>query len=276
MYLTHWELQHRPFRNVPDTRFFFHSATHDSALAELLYAAEESRGAALLVGPFGSGKSLLLRALLAGLSGERFTTGLLTNALMSPAEVVLASARALGAEDLPESAAEVSESYAQHRLESRLSAISAGGGRAVLAIDDAHVIEAPAIWEALRLALGIWGEERAVLTMLLAGHNDLLDRVESAPGFSERVLVRTALVPLKEEEVLDYILHRLARAGASGGIFTRAAALEIARHSEGLPSRINQLADLALAAAFGMGIKVVGPGAVRMVVEELQSRPGDG
>ena len=274
MYLTHWELRHRPFRNVPDTRFFFHSATHDSALAELLYATEESRGAALLVGPFGAGKSLLLRALLAGLPPEGFTTGLVTNALMSPAEVVLALARALGAEDMPENAAEVSESYAQHRLESRLSAISAGGGRAVLAIDDAHVIEDAAVWEALRLALGIWGQERAVLTLLLAGHNDLLDRVESAPGFSERVVVRTALVPLSEEESLKYILHRLARAGASGGIFTRAAAGEIARRSGGLPSRINHLADLALAVAFGMGTKVVGPGVVGMVVEELESRRG--
>jgi type II secretory pathway predicted ATPase ExeA len=270
MYLTHWALKHRPFTNEPDTRFFYHSATHDAALAELLYAADESRGAALLVGPFGSGKSLLLRALLAGLPDARFVTGRVTNALMNPAEVVLECARAIGAERLPESAADVSDSYAQGRLENRLRAIAAAGSRAVVAIDDAHAIEDPAVWEALRLLLGIWGEESNSLTLVLSGHNELLDRAESMKGFPERVAVRTALVPLRQEEVLEYILHRLACAGASSGIFTRDGAVEVARRSEGVPARVNQLADLSLAAAFGMGMEVVGPGVVRMVAEEQQ------
>ncbi len=271
MYLTHWALKHRPFSNEPDTRFFYHSATHDAALAELLYATDESRGTALLVGPFGSGKSLLLRALLAGLPEERFVTGRITNALMSPPEVILSCARALGAEGLPESAAEVSESFAQHRLESRLEAISAGGTKALLAIDDAHVIESPVAWEALRLVLSTWGQERTSLTLVLAGHNDLLDRTEAAAGFGEHVMVRTALVPLTQEEVLEYILHRMARAGATSGAFTRGAAVEIARRSGGLPAHVNHLADLSLAAAYGMGMRVVGPGVVKMVAEELEA-----
>jgi len=271
MYLTHWALKHRPFSNEPDTRFFYHSATHDAALAELLYATDDSRGAALLVGPFGSGKSLLLRALLAGLPEERFVTGRITNALMSPPEVILSCARALGTEGLPESAAEVSESFAQHRLESRLEAIAAGGTKALLAIDDAHVIENPQAWEALRLVLSIWGQERNSLTVVLAGHNRLLERTEAAPGFDERVTVRTALVPLSQEEVLEYILHRMARAGSATGVFTREAAVEVARRSRGLPAHINQLADLSLAAAYGMGMKAVGPGVVEMVAEELET-----
>jgi len=271
MYLAHWGLQHRPFRNVPDTRFFFHSVTHDAALAELLYAVEESQGAALLVGPFGSGKTLLLHTLLSGLPGEGYGTAYLVNALMSPAEVVLSAARALGAEDLPESAAEVSESYAQARLEDRLSAVTAGGRRAVLAVDDAHVIEDPAAWQALRLLVGQWSEDRGLLTLVLAGHNDLLERTEAAPGFAERVALRTSLMPLDAAEVLDYVLHRLARAGAASGIFTRAAADEIARLSGGLPSRVNHLADLSLASAFGTGLKVVGPEVVAMVARELET-----
>ena len=38
----------------------------------------------------------------------------------------------------------------------------------------------------------------------------------------------------------------------------------------GLPSRINHLADLSLAAAYGLGLKVVGPEVVRMVAEDLE------
>jgi type II secretory pathway predicted ATPase ExeA len=268
MYLTHWGLRRRPFDGAPDARFFFHSATHDSALAELLYAADTSHGAALLVGPFGSGKTLLLRALLAGLPADRFTTAHLSNALMEPAEVLLACARKLGAADLPERAAEVSASLAQHRLESRLAALSAAGQRAVLAIDDAHAVADPAVWEALRLVLGLWAGENRALTVLMAGASELLDRVESAPGFAERVVVRTSLVPLTEEESLDYILHRLACAGASSGIFTRGAAREIARRSGGIPGTINRLADLSMAAACGMGMKAIGPAVISMVASD--------
>ena len=247
----------------------------------MFYALSESQGAALLIGPFGSGKSLVLHALVAGLPETDYATGYLTNSLMSPAEVVLSAARALGSEDLPESAAEVSESYAQRRLEDRLAAIAAGGQRAVLALDDAHAISNPEVWEALRQVLGLGSDGRALLTLLLAGNQDLPDKVEAAPGFAERVAVRVSLVALTEEESLNYVLHRLARAGAARGIFTRSAAERIARLSGGLPSRINHLADLSLAAAYGLGLKVVGPEVVNMVAEDLEkgklpSEPDDG
>jgi len=270
MYLSHWNLKRRPFADAPDSRFFFHSATHDAALAGLLYAIEESRSAALLVGDFGSGKTLVLRALAGGLSGTgRYRAGMLTNTLLSPAEVVLAAARALGAEDLPESPAAVSESRAQDRLAAHLQALAAGSARAVLAIDDAQAIESPRVWEALRQMLSIPAGELAPLTLLLAGSPALADRLKAAPGFSERIGVRSALAPLSEEETLDYLLHRLACAEAASGIFTRRAAQAIARLSGGLPARINQLAELALAAAFGLGLKVVGPEVVAMAAEEL-------
>jgi type II secretory pathway predicted ATPase ExeA len=62
----------------------------------------------------------------------------------------------------------------------------------------------------------------------------------------------------------------MARAGASSAVFTRDAGLEIARRSGGLPARVNHLADLSLAAAYGMGMRAVGPAVVRMVGEELE------
>ena len=272
MYLDHWDLKIKPFRNVPDARFFYHSPTHDSAIAELLYAADETQGAALLAGPFGTGKTLLLKALMGGLHGERFCCGTVRNALMSPAEVVLSCARALGAEDLPESPADVSASLAQYRLEGRLEAIAAKEQKALLVIDDAHVIEDPKVWEALRLVLGFGRQDVPVLTMILAGHGDLYERVDACPGFPDRVVVRTALTPLTEDQTLEYLLHRLSRAGASSGIFTRDAAMEIYRSAAGIPSRINHLADLAMAAAFGMKVKAIGAGIIRMVAEEVENR----
>jgi general secretion pathway protein A len=269
VYLGHWGLRLRPFRDAPDSRFFFHSSAHDAALAELLYAIDESLAVAVLTGPFGVGKTLVLRALLGGLSGAGgYRTGLLTNSLLGPAETTLAAARALGAGDLPEMAAEVSEAYAQDRLEGQLRALAADSVRPVLVIDDAQAIETPAVWETLRQMLGVPAGEGSAFTLILSGGPALLERVALAPGFGERVGVCTALVPLSEEESLDYLLHRLACAGAKSGIFTRRAAEEIAGLSGGLPSRINHLADLALGAAFGLGLKVISPEVIAMVAKE--------
>jgi len=270
MYLEHWGLKQRPFRSTPEARFFFHSATHDAALAELLYAVDESLSLALLTGPFGTGKSLLLHTLLAGLGGSAdYRMGLLTNSLLSPAEVVLSAARALGADELPQRAADVSESYAQDRLEKRLIALAGSGRHAVLALDDAHAIEPRPVWEALRQVLSVQSEGKPLLTLVLSGAESLQERIEAAPGLGERVAVHTALLPLTPEETLDYILHRLARSGASSGIFTRGAAEGIARLAGGIPGRINRLADLSLAAAFGLGHKVVGPEVVKMAAASL-------
>lgn len=274
MYLAHWGLKRRPFDNAPDTRFFFLAASHDAAMAEMLYAVDEARGAAVLTGPHGSGKTLLVRTLLSGLPPEAYHARMLTNALMDPAEVVLSAARALGADELPESAADISASYAQSRLEARLDALSAGGKRAVLAMDDAHVIEDPRVWEALRLMLNAAPGERLPLTLVLVGGEKLSGRLARIEGFAERVSVRIALAPLADREVPEYILHRLQCAGASRGVFTRRAAEEIARLSGNLPAGVNRLADLALAAAFGLGLKVIGPEVVRLAAENRESPRG--
>jgi type II secretory pathway predicted ATPase ExeA len=270
MYLEHWGLKRHPFRNTPEARLFFHSATHDAALAELLYAVDESLGLALLTGPFGTGKSLLLHTLLTGLkSSAEHRMGLLPNSLLSPAELVLAAARALGADELPERAADVSESYAQDRLEKRLLALAGSGRHAVLAIDDAHAIEPRPVWEALRQTLSIQSEGQPLLTLILCGAESLRERIDASPGLGERVAVHTSLLPLTPEETLDYIIHRLARSGASSGIFTRGAAESIARLAGGIPARVNRLADLSLAAAFGLGHKVVGPEVIKMASASL-------
>ncbi len=39
MYLEHWDLPARPFESAPDTRSYYRSATHESALAQIQYAA---------------------------------------------------------------------------------------------------------------------------------------------------------------------------------------------------------------------------------------------
>ena len=59
MYQSHWGLRQSPFRSCLDPQSFYQSPTHDEALARLHFLVDEHRRLGLLMGPAGSGKSLL-------------------------------------------------------------------------------------------------------------------------------------------------------------------------------------------------------------------------
>ncbi len=64
MYLEHWGLDELPFENVPDPRFFYPAAEHQEALLRLFYAVNGRKGAAMLTGEIGCGKTILSRTLI--------------------------------------------------------------------------------------------------------------------------------------------------------------------------------------------------------------------
>ena len=79
MYERYWGLTEKPFENTPDPRFFFQSKQHREALMRLLYAIHEAKGAALLTGEYGCGKTTLIRTVINELDQHLFPVVLLTN-----------------------------------------------------------------------------------------------------------------------------------------------------------------------------------------------------
>ncbi len=63
MYEAYWQLERRPFENSFDDACYYPGESHQGAVLKLRYAVENRQGAALLCGPSGSGKSLLVEHL---------------------------------------------------------------------------------------------------------------------------------------------------------------------------------------------------------------------
>jgi general secretion pathway protein A len=63
MYEAYWRLEHRPFENTNDPRFYYPGESHQGTLLKLRYAVENRRGGAVLAGGSGTGKTLLVQAL---------------------------------------------------------------------------------------------------------------------------------------------------------------------------------------------------------------------
>lgn len=79
MYEACWGLSRAPFQNVPDPGFFCPLPAHLEVLEKLPYVVHGGKGAALLTGDVGCGKSTLSRVFLSQLDAERYDVGLLIN-----------------------------------------------------------------------------------------------------------------------------------------------------------------------------------------------------
>ena len=59
MYLDHYKLKEFPFSITCDERFFYESAIHAEALANMMYTVQQRKGMVLVTGEVGAGKTFL-------------------------------------------------------------------------------------------------------------------------------------------------------------------------------------------------------------------------
>lgn len=97
MYENYWGLKEKPFENTPDPRFIYYSQQHKEAIARMLYVVREHKGAALLTGEYGSGKTLLSRVLWHELQQEnKFQSVFILNPRLSGLEFIQEIVHQLG------------------------------------------------------------------------------------------------------------------------------------------------------------------------------------
>jgi general secretion pathway protein A len=271
MYLDHWRLQARPFETAPDVRFYYGAAAHEGALAKLLYAAENHLAAGLVWGPPGSGKTLVLEVLRRRLDPERFFPVWVSVAAEAPEELLYALLAGLGETELSPLKSQVLAAALHRRIDEWLAAVRESGRHTVLLVDEAHLLRERRALESVRLLLNPQPGSSRALTLVLAGQEDLASRVARFTPLDERIDVRAPLGRMTEEEALGYLLRRIEAAGGARGIFTRKAAVELARAAGSLPGPMNRLAELCLVTGFAARLDRVGPDVVAEAVRDLET-----
>lgn len=266
MYESHWQLTSKPFENTSDTRFYYPSESHQSALLKLRYAIENRRGAALLVGASGLGKTLLVRALARQLSEENSPLVHLVFPQMPPPQLVAYLADELtGARGMPS----VTIDQNVRRIATALEDNAEAGRHAVLVVDEAHLLADCESLETMRLLLNFEHKSRPALTLVLVGHPALLPALDRAPELDERIGVKCLLRRFSIEETISYVTHRLNAAGARRPVFEPAALEVVHQLAHGIPRRINRLCDLALLIGFAEERKSLTAALIEAVSDEL-------
>ncbi len=119
-----------------------------------------------------------------------------------------------------------------------------------MVVDEVHLIDDVGAFEALRLLLNFTTGGVPDLALMLAGGPEVL--LKLPPAFADRLAARCLVGPLSEAETATYIRGRLAAAGAGAAepLFDRATLAALHLAADGLPRRLNRLADLALLIAY--------------------------
>jgi type II secretory pathway predicted ATPase ExeA len=147
-----------------------------------------------------------------------------------------------------------------------LSRICAEGRRPLWIIDDAQHIPNVATLEHIRMLSELDATNRPLVDLVLCGTAELVLRLP--PALADRMSARCLLSVLSEEETSLYVNERLVRAGGSPELFTKPAIRALHQAANGLPRRMNRLADLALLITFGRSGKRVEPDAVDLAARD--------
>jgi general secretion pathway protein A len=267
MYEDHWQLDRRPFGPGNDSSFYYPSETHQGALLKLRYAVENRIAAALLAGPAGSGKTLLIGQLRRHLPESCDRLIHLVFPQMPSRELLAYLADELGTPPGPTTAASLDESV--RRIQDFLVGNAQKGRHTVVAVDEAHLLDDCHTLETIRLLTNFENEGQPCMTLLLVGQPAILPVLSRMPTLDERFGVKALLRPFSLEETVSYVNHRLTTAGAARTIYDEEILEVVHRQTRGIARQINRLCDLTLLVGYAEQAEKVTAHHVESVAEEL-------
>lgn len=241
MYESFYGLRDRPFSLLPNPDFLYFSRQHYVAYGLLEYGLMQQAGFVVITGDIGTGKTTLVRYLMAHLSSE-VDVGLIVNTHEELGGLLQWVVDAFGIDDAGRNSVE------QYRAFVRLlQAKAKQGRRALLIVDEGQNLNAKGL-EELRILSNVNGTQQ-LLQIMLIGQPELRQtlRRPELEQFAQRVTVDYHLQPLTREEARAYIRHRLRVAGAGERRIFEDAALDFMHaYTRGVPRLINVLCDAAL------------------------------
>jgi len=261
---SHYGFSKTPFGRSLAPQMLHRHNTHAEAVARIGWCISE-RGLGVITGEVGAGKTVAVRAALAGLDTSRHTVIYLGNPAVGGRGLYGCIITALGGSPRFHKAALIPQTM------DLLAAEEHERGRTtILVLDEAHLLDADQL-EELRLLTNSEMDSHSPFACLLIGQPTLRRRIKlgAFAALDQRITLRYAMNGMTNTETASYITHHLQLAGRSDTLFSDDAVTLIHQVSRGLPRAVNNLAVQALVAAFAADKAIVDESSTRAAVAEV-------
>ena len=264
-WVTHFGLERTPFGKRIAAKDLFVRPAHAEAVARINFCVVES-ALGVITGDVGAGKTVSVRAAVAGLDPTRHQIIYVANPAFGTRGLYVTIVRSLGAEPRylkAEVMAQAADLLAAEEAERHR--------RVVMIVDEAHLLDrrpARGAAAAHQLADG--------LGVALRRHPDRPAhalsrqlRMGMFAALDQRIATRFTIKAMDIGESAAYLRHHLALAGREEPLFADDAVARLHRVSNGLPRALNNAATAALIAAAADGKDLIDDACAKKAVAEL-------
>lgn len=260
----HYGFTRSPFSKALAPQMLHRHHAHSEAVARIRWCLTE-RALGVITGEVGAGKTVAVRAALAGLDPSRTTIIYLPNPAVGARGLYAGIVTALGG----------TPRYTKSTLIPQTSELLAAeeherGRNVVIILDEAHLLGVDQL-EELRLLTNAELDSHSPFAALLVGQPTLRRRIKlgTFAALDQRIALRYAMNGMEPAETKTYLAHHLKLAGRSDPLFSDDAADLIHQVSRGLPRAVNNLAIQALIAAFATNKSIVDEASARAAITEV-------
>ena len=228
---SHYGFTKTPFGAALAPQMLHRHGAHAEAVARIDWCISE-RGLGVVTGEVGAGKTVAVRAALAGLDTSRHTVIYLGNPAVGGRGLYGCIVTALGGIPRFHKAALIPQTM------DLLAAEEHERGRTtILVLDEAHLLDADQL-EELRLLTNSEMDSHSPFACLLVGQPTLRRRIKlgTFAALDQRITLRYAMNGMTDNETASYIAHHLKLAGRSDTLFSDDAIALIHQVSRGLPT----------------------------------------
>lgn len=270
MYEAFFRLAERPFAATPSSERYFPATSIEQAHKLLHRAIDRAEGAGILVGPAGTGKTLLLHVLADELQG-RFSPVLLSSGRLTTVRALLQGILF----HLNRPYKQMDENELRLALVEHLASAQMQNEGLLLLLDEAHAMSLRLLDE-VRMITNLAHEGQPRVRVVLAGNPRLEERFASPrlESFSQRLAARCYLEVFSREETRAYLEWQIKTVGGNAAkLFSEDAYSVAHRATDGIPRLLNQVCDHALLLASLGGISQVTGKVIEEAWADLQQLP---
>lgn len=270
MYEAFFHLDRRPFVASPRTDHYFPARSIEQARQSLTRCVSRCEGPGAIIGPSGTGKSLLCFVLakqfrdkmkVVVVQGGRLRTrkSLLQNVLY----------------ELKQPFRDMDEDELRLSLLGYLEAKDSTHKRLLLIVDDAHLLRGQVLLDIAALCSHVRDGE-PVIQFVLAGGPALEEKLAHPrlESLQQRIAARCYLQSLSYDETVSYIRAQIENCGGQlDQVVAPDAINALYRASDGVPRLINQVGDHALLLSYLAKLHPVTKAAIEESWSDLQQLP---